>query len=260
MILPVQRLVHDAIAGAIRQQYGLTDLPTIRHRGAADPIAGRSRCSGRVSARAPASQTAESHRPGDGGRGRPGAGCRAYRRRAERLPERVSGAVRLPDRPAAPRRDDAPRLVAQDHRRAHGDQSQQGRAYRASPQRRARRYARPGPPLSRRAGRSAELHRRSRRPGGRYRRRVSPARESLARSGAAPSPTPRVSTTTAGTCTRGSPNGTATIRNGSRYARRRCTTWSAGRTRPPPSPRSSSIASCRPISARCAVSASAMTC
>ena len=27
MILPVQRLVHDAIAGAIRQQYGLTDLP-----------------------------------------------------------------------------------------------------------------------------------------------------------------------------------------------------------------------------------------
>ena len=27
MILPVQRLVHDAIAGAIRQQYGLADLP-----------------------------------------------------------------------------------------------------------------------------------------------------------------------------------------------------------------------------------------
>ncbi|MEO8260308.1 MAG: arginine--tRNA ligase [Acidobacteriota bacterium] len=28
MILPVQRLVHDAIADAIRQQYGLTDLPS----------------------------------------------------------------------------------------------------------------------------------------------------------------------------------------------------------------------------------------
>ena len=27
MILPVQRLVHDAIAGAIRQQFGVADVP-----------------------------------------------------------------------------------------------------------------------------------------------------------------------------------------------------------------------------------------
>ena len=64
----------------------------------------------------------------------------------------------------------------QDHRRAHRDQPEQGRAHRPPAQLRARRHARARAALPRHAGRSPELHRRHRRPGRRRRRRLPRAR------------------------------------------------------------------------------------
>ena len=64
----------------------------------------------------------------------------------------------------------------QGHRRAHGDQPEQGGAHRPSAQRRARRHAGPAAALSGPARRGAELHRRHRRAGRRRRRRLHVAR------------------------------------------------------------------------------------
>ena len=63
--------------------------------------------------------------------------------------------------------------IGQGHRRAHGDQPEQGGAHRPSPQRRARRHAGPAPAVSGPPGRGPELHRRHRRAGGRRGRRLS---------------------------------------------------------------------------------------
>ncbi len=94
MILPVQRLVHDAIAGAIRQQYGLTDLPAFvvevpptRSLGdLAVPVAFQLARQLRKAPKAIAQEVAAAVGPVPG--------VAAYRRRAERLPQRISGASR----------------------------------------------------------------------------------------------------------------------------------------------------------------------
>ena len=92
--------------------------------------------------------------------------------------------------------------------------TQQGRAHRASPEFRARRHARAGAQVPRQPRRSAELHRRHRRAGGRRRGGISRAREADRSTMRGASRRPRDSITTAGTCTRASPSGTRATRSG----------------------------------------------
>ena len=159
---------------------------------------------------------------------------------------------RLPPRSARPRRDcrGDPAERRQGHRRAHGDQPEQGGAHRAPAQLRARRHARARAALPRHAGGGPELHRRHRRPGGRRRGRLPRARAARRSTRSARSPTARGSTTTAGTSTRGSPSGTSRTRSACRRAPTRSTTSSTAATRTPRSPPSSPTASSAAISRR----------
>ena len=130
---------------------------------------------------------------------------RAHRGRAERLSELLSGPRDVPAVASRRRRGAGPTPPArQGHRRAHGDQSEQGGAHRPSAERDARRHARAAAALPGTAGRSPELHRRHRRAGRRRRRRLHGARRPRPRGRPARSRTirPRASTTTAGISTR----------------------------------------------------------
>ena len=150
-----------------------------RHRVSAEPHARRPRHARSPSSWRAACARRRAHRAGN--RRAPRRRCREWTRveaapngylnvfldRPAFLLSRLGVAGTLPA-PAA--------RAGQDHRRAHGDQSEQGRAHRPPAQLRARRHARPRAALPRQPGRSAELHRRHRRAGGRRRRRLPRAR------------------------------------------------------------------------------------
>ena len=183
MILPVQRLIHDAIAGAIRQQYGMADLPAFavevpptRSLGdLAVPVAFQLARALRKAPKAIAQEIAAAVGPLPGVArivAAPNGYLNVYLERSAFLIARLRHEVR--SLPASSNKTIVEHTAINPNKAAHighlrnaalGDTLARVLRFRGV------------------AGRSAELHRRSRRPGGRHRRRVARARATLARSG-----------------------------------------------------------------------------
>ena len=181
MILPIQQRVHDTVRAAVQQQFGLTEVPafaieTPPNRALGDLAVTVAFQLARTLRKAPRAiaqdlATAIGTIPG----------VERIVADAERVPEslsRTSGICRRAD-------DDCPaaavRPIGKNDRRAHGHQSQQGRARRPPAQRHARRHAGAGAPVLRHACRSAELHRRHGRSSRRRHRRLQGARAEVDR-------------------------------------------------------------------------------
>ena len=181
MILPIQHTVRGRLIEAVGRLYGIppddpalaaiaVEMPRRAARSAISPC--RSRSSSRAGC---ARRRAPSRR-----RSPP----RSARSRASRASRPRRTATSTSSSTAGPRsRAGWPSAQAppsdrrrQDHRRAHGDQPEQGGAHRPSAQRRARRRVRPAASLPGPHGRDPELHRRHRRPGRGRRGRLPRAR------------------------------------------------------------------------------------
>ena len=252
MILTVQRHVHDAVAGAIRRQFGVAEVPAFAvevppNRALGDlavAVAFQLARTLRKPPRAIAQELAQRARP-DSRRARVVAAPNGY---LNLYLDRAAFLAR-----ARPR----PRVVARDRRRPRRPSSSTRRSTRtrrrtsaicATPRSATRSSARcafRGTPVE-----VAELHRRHRRAGRRRHRRLPRAGAEERRRGAAARRHRRDSTTTAGICTHASPNGTTATRRGWRCAPRRCTISSTAPATRPPSARSSSIGSCARICRR----------
>ena len=190
MILPVHALLRQRLGDVLTSLYGLPRdaQPTLAIE--VPPTAGarRPRAAVRLRAGTLASQGATHDRAGGRRRGRAPRGCHAHGRRPERLPERVPRSCPIP--PGTPRQRPGANRAAQraaareDHRRAHGDQPEQGRPHRPPSQLGHGRHARAPAALQRCARRGAELHRRHGRAGGRRRRGLPAHRAAVARAGA----------------------------------------------------------------------------
>ena len=247
MILPIQQRVHDTVRAAVQQQFGLTEVPpfaieTPPNRALGDLAVTVAFQLARTLRKAPRAiaqdlATAIGTIPG-----------------VERIVPTPNGYLNLYlERPAfvvARMTNAAPQpsgRVGKNDRRAHGHQSQQSRARRPPAQRHARRHAGAGAPVLRHACGSAELHRRHGRSGRRRHRRASRNSSRSRSTMSGTSQRRRGSTTTAGTCTRGSPNGTRPTRAGSTFERGRCTSSSTAATTRRTWAHSSSIGSCTRI-------------
>ena len=244
MILTVQRHVHDAIADAVRRQFGVAEVPPFAvevppSRALGDlavTVAFQLARTLRKAPRAIAQELA----------GALGTipGVAAWIADAERLPEPVSRSAGVSAGTRARRRSAAgPTAADEDHRRAHGDQPEQGGAHRPPAQRGARRHARPRAALPRHAGRGAELHRRHRRPGRRRHRRLPRARAPDARRRPAHRRHDAVRLLLLGSVFARHRVVRRRQGHGSRFAPPRSTISSTAATRPPRSARSSSTAS-----------------
>ena len=246
MILTVQRHVHDAIADAIRRQFGIADVPPFAvevppNRALGDlavTVAFQLARTLRKAPRAIAQELAPARRRRSRASTRivaaPNGYLNLYLDRAAFLIA-ARPAARCRPSAAPPEKTIVEHTAINPNKAAHighlrnaalGDTLVRVLRFRGTPVE------------------VAELHRRHRRPGRRRHRRVPGARAPDARRRAARSPTRRGSTTTAGISTRASPSGTTATRRGSRSAPRRCTTSSTAATTPPRWARSSSTASC----------------
>ena len=245
MILNVQRHVHDAISDAIRRQFGVADLPPFAievppNRALGDlavTVAFQLARTLRKAPRAIAQELAGAL--GDDSR------RRARRRHAERLPESLSRSagrsccarLRGERRAAAPAPTARPSSSTPRSTRTRRRTS----ATCATPRSATRSCA-----CSRSAARRSKCRTTSTTLGVQVADVIVGFRELEQQDRSTTcgrSPTRRGSITTAGICTRASPNGTTATRSASPCAPRRCTIWSTAATTRPTWAPSSSIAS-----------------